>query len=238
MKDFLGPNCTEVCKKVEKKLDLIFVVDGSMSLQDTINGHWMNAKDCKSFTTTPNFKKELDFTELVIDALEVDAQHSRIGFIQFAKNVDSKQQISFSESLHLGKASLKEKVSKTKWAAGQEMVTRFKPELKCGFDPSPGSGTDTPKAMRSALKTFKNEPRDAEKLLLVITDGKVQEFVRSDIVPAAAALEKLGVKGEFHDQAEIYTKTPPIMLYALRTGTLLMAIWGLAPHKVVLDFLW
>ena len=77
-------------------MDVIFLVDGSFSLRDHLD-----FSTC--MITSRNFKEELNFVISIVESLDIDSGLARVGFLQFATEVDHVQELHLAQAKALGK---------------------------------------------------------------------------------------------------------------------------------------
>lgn len=188
---FTGSLCEKKCKKVEKYFDVVFVVDGSGSLDPNA----MSDRTCND----PNphaFQQELEFVDDVIETLEIGTTKSRVAFIQFATR--TMKEISLVESGKLGKAKLMSQVKQIQWSAGLAAA-------KCTNKKNVGFATATPAGMALAQTLFKTEGRmddkNVVKMMFVVTDGTISGYLSKEngrtgrnALEVAQDLNKMGVQ--------------------------------------------
>ena len=207
---FTGAQCEKKCKKVERKLDIVFVVDGSGSLKNEGDENYRCDMPSK------HWSQELEFIDDVIETLNIGKDHSRVSVVQFAGmpiayyakklGITSpvRDEISFDDSVKLGKKQLMSRVKEIKWTAGLAYAAIFK-QAKCK-QASVGWYTATPDGMVKAEQIFKEKGRMADKsvkkMVFIITDGKIQpdKYKKAmsdgsgrDALTIAKDLNKLGV---------------------------------------------
>jgi len=203
---FTGVQCEKKCKKVERKLDIVFVVDGSGSLKDEGDLNWRCDMPSK------HWSQELEFIDDVIETLNIGKDQSRVSVVQFAGAVGRnagkpvREEISFDDSVKLGKKQLMSSVKEIKWSAGLNYAVRYG-RKKCKHE-DVGWFTATPDGMVRAEQIFKEKGRMADKsvkkLVFIITDGEIQpreKFLKAmsdgsgrDALTIAKDLNKLGVE--------------------------------------------
>jgi len=82
-----------------EKLDLIFLMDGSMSVKEG------------------PFGQGLGFIAKIVEKMDISANHGRVGFIQFAHKVGSGE-INLKQSTEMGKATLIRTIQNTHYMRG------------------------------------------------------------------------------------------------------------------------
>jgi len=193
---FTGVYCEKKCKKVEKFFDIVFVVDGSASLD--LSG--VKKMDC-SYPNPISFNKELEFIDDVIDTLNVGKAASRAAVIQFANEVMT--EVSLVESGTLGKAKLMSKVSKIDWRAKFAIAADPSNGGKQCAEKNVGFATATPEAMAHAQRLLKAEGRMSDKnvvkMVFVLTDGAISPYLKKsndkrNALKIAQDLNKMGVQ--------------------------------------------
>lgn len=179
---YTGAFCEKVCQKVERKIDMVFVIDGSLSL-------WTNPVTCAK-PVSQSFEQEKNFVDEVVEPLKLGKDQSRVSVIQFA--TEAREEISFDQSAQLGKAKFMAKVKEIQWSGGLEF-------RKCDA-PHVGRLTATPLAMKKAKEIFEKFGRmkDASvlKFVFIITDGEItvpRSGGGDEALALAQALNKMGV---------------------------------------------
>jgi len=87
-----------------KKLDLIFLVDGSVSVRQG------------------PFLKGLEFINRIVDHVDISENNGRIGFIQFAHKISRETDIQLEASVKMGKNALKNKILHTRYMNGGTQI--------------------------------------------------------------------------------------------------------------------
>jgi len=207
---FTGAQCEKKCKKVERKLDIVFVVDGSLSLQDKGVENW------RCDTPSKHWNQELEFVDDVIETLNIGKDQSRVSVVQFAGvgfpffarktkvTRPVREEVSFDDSVKLGKKQLMSRVKEIRWSAAIGYAKMYK-NAKCKEE-SVGWFTATPDGMVKAEQIFKEKGRMADKsvkkMVFILTDGKIQpdKYKKAqidgsgrDALTIAKDLNKLGV---------------------------------------------
>jgi len=191
---FTGVYCEKKCKKVEKFFDIVFVLDGSGSLD--MGG--TAKKDC-SYPNPIPFNNELEFIDDVIDTLKIGKTASRAAVVQFAQEVMT--EVSLVESGTLGKTKLMSKVSKIDWRAKFALASDLGGK-QCA-EKNIGYTTATPEAMAHAQRLLKAEGRMSDKnvvkMVFVLTDGEISAYLKKsndkrDALKIAQDLNKMGVQ--------------------------------------------
>jgi len=106
---YKGKNCEQACHTVTqgglpKKLDVIFLVDGSVSVKPG------------------PFHKGLEFINKIIDHLDISNDFGRVGFVQFAHKIDTSGIISLGASVRIGKTALKTQILRSRYLNGGTQV--------------------------------------------------------------------------------------------------------------------
>jgi len=177
---YSGSKCEKKCRFVvtneglPEKADVVVLLDGSTSV------------------LAPDFRKSLTFVSNFVDKMKVGASAGRVSLVQFSHLHE--EQISFDESVKLGKIRLKDKIMHLKQLTG---------------------GTLTGKALDTARKIIHSSSRlytiDAAKYILVLTDGQShQENVIRTLVPLILKMDvkilTVGI-GPAVDEAELLLLT-------------------------------
>jgi len=107
---FGGKHCENKCQLVTqgglpKRLDLIFLVDGSVSVRPG------------------PFYKGLEFVNRIIDHVDISPANGRVGFIEFAHNIGHDSIITLSASSRMGKNALKSKILNTAYINGGTQIS-------------------------------------------------------------------------------------------------------------------
>jgi hypothetical protein len=184
------------------------VFDGSGSLKNEGDVNWRCDMPSK------HWNQELEFIDDVIETLNIGKDHSRVSVVQFAGasflarklgiTTPVRDEISFDDSVKLGKKQLMSRVKEIKWSAGMAYAAFYK-QAKCK-QASVGWFTATPDGMVKAEQIFKEKGRMADKsvkkMVFIITDGKIQpeKYKKAmsdgsgrDALTLAKDLNKLGV---------------------------------------------
>jgi hypothetical protein len=193
--------CENKCKKVEHKLDIVFVVDGSGSLIDEGDDNYRCDMPSK------HWNQELEFIDDVIETLNIGKDQSRVSVVQFAGYPGKpavKDEISFDDSDKLGKKQLMSKVKEIQWSGGIAYAEGYPKLLKCKGN-NLGFLTATPDGMVKAEQIFKEKGRMADKsvkkMVFILTDGEITPYYKKaksdhsgrDALAIAKDLNKLGV---------------------------------------------
>merc|ERR1711962_1325874 len=205
---FTGVQCEKKCKTVERKLDVVFVVDGSGSLQN--GGISPTSWHCDM--PSKHWNQELEFIDDVIETLSIGKDQSRVSVVQFAgwrpsdkKKTHVRSEISFDDSVKFGKKQLMSKVKEIRWSGGLYYAEyKWFGNQKCEHE-SLGYTTATPDGKVKAEQIFKEKGRMADKsvkkMVFILTDGDTSAWYKKAIIDGsgrdaltiAKDLNKLGV---------------------------------------------